>query len=157
MNINLDQRHSQMVEKLAASPKEVGESLSHRKLNLLHATIGISGEAGEVLDTVKKHVFYIQELNLGNLIEEMGDIEFYMELLRQTLGISRETVLEANHEKLLGKDGRYQEGEFSFEAAASRRDKAKEETITLSKKEYEEMLEALEQAEEDAEFCSSYR
>ena len=67
---------------------------------LLHCAIGISGEAGELLDAVKKLWVYGKPLDNVNVIEEMGDIEFYMQALRSLLGVTREQVLQANIEKL---------------------------------------------------------
>ena len=49
--------------------------------------VGVSGEAGELLDAVKKAVIYRKPLDLENVIEELGDLEFYMEGLRQGLEI----------------------------------------------------------------------
>jgi NTP pyrophosphatase (non-canonical NTP hydrolase) len=67
---------------------------------LMHAAVGISGEAGELLDAVKKTWVYGKELDRVNLIEELGDIEWYLEALRQLLDVTREEVIAANIEKL---------------------------------------------------------
>jgi len=82
--------------------------------------MGISGESGELLDAIKKHTIYGKELDLENVIEELGDIEFYMEGLRASLGITRGQVLRANTAKLLK---RYSKGSYSNEAAIAREDK----------------------------------
>lgn len=66
----------------------------------MHAAVGIAGEAGELLDAVKKVWAYGKPIDLENAIEELGDIEFYMEALRQQIGVIREQVLQANQEKL---------------------------------------------------------
>ncbi len=86
---------------------------------LAHAAVGVAGEAGEILDCVKKNWAYNQPLDLGNLVEELGDMEFYLEALRQEIGISRETILELNMEKL---SKRFPDG-YSDAAAAARADK----------------------------------
>jgi NTP pyrophosphatase (non-canonical NTP hydrolase) len=86
--------------------------------------LGIGGEAGEVVDVIKKYVMYNKPLGRTKLMEEMGDLEFYLEGLRQATGITREEVVEHNLGKLLtGPKARYKEGEFSDEAAQTRRDK----------------------------------
>ena len=66
----------------------------------MHAAVGIAGEAGELLDAVKKVWAYGKPIDLENAIEELGDLEFYMEALRQQIGVSREQVLQANQDKL---------------------------------------------------------
>lgn len=75
-------------------------SMTSAKMNLMHMAIGISGEAGELLDAVKKHVVYNKPLDLDNIVEELGDIEFYLEGIRQELGLYRSDILEANAAKL---------------------------------------------------------
>jgi len=112
-----------MVLDLVKPPQEILESLSPEKTMLLHMTMGIAGEAGEIVDTIKKHVMYNKDLDLENMIEELGDIEFYMEGLRQALNIKREDVLKHNYNKLYGgKNARYKNG-YSDVAAIKRADK----------------------------------
>ena len=44
--------------------------------NLMHMAAGISGEAGEVLDIVKKAFAYGKPIDRAHLIEELGDAIF---------------------------------------------------------------------------------
>ena len=92
---------------------------------MLHAAVGVAGEAGELLDAVKKVWAYGKVLDYENAIEELGDLEFYMEALRQQIGVSREDVLHANQEKLAK---RYPNFRYSDSHAQARLDKA-ESTI----------------------------
>lgn len=86
---------------------------------IMHAAIGVAGEGGEILDAVKKMWAYNKELDLTNVIEELGDLEFYMEALRQKLNLSREMILNHNIAKL---SVRYPKG-YSDQAAQERADK----------------------------------
>lgn len=90
-----------------------------RSMNLEHMVIGICGEAGEVADGIKKNSIYGKPLDQKNIIEELGDLEFYMAGLRQMLGISRYETLGANVRKL---QARYKGG-YSDAAAIERADK----------------------------------
>lgn len=90
---------------------------------LLHAAIGIAGEAGELLDAVRKHVFEGQPLDRENVIEELGDLCFYLEAACQAIGVTREEIEELNTAKL---SKRYEAG-YSDKAAQDRADKAGEE------------------------------
>lgn len=111
--------HPDMVRKLFKDPNQIGE-IPPGKLSILHASVGAAGEAGEVLDRVKKYVFNNNATDFQQqMISEMGDLEFYMEALRQSLGITRKQTLEANITKL-GK--RYEGFEYSDDAAQRRRD-----------------------------------
>lgn len=86
----------------------------------VHAAMGVAGEAGEVLDLIKKTWAYNKDLDIEKLVEELGDLEFYLEALRQDLGISRKGVLTANQAKLAK---RYSSGTYSDASAIARADK----------------------------------
>lgn len=45
---------------------------------LLHVDAGIKGELGELIDIFKKHVIYGKELNISHIVEEYGDIMWYV-------------------------------------------------------------------------------
>ncbi len=100
MNETIITDHSNLVAERVKNPEEIQESLSPLKVDLIHAVLGISGEAGELLDAIKKHSIYNKDLDIENVIEELGDLEFYMEQLRQALQITREETLSANYSKL---------------------------------------------------------
>ena len=110
-----------MVTTLAKSGLAICEEMDPHKAHMLHMAMGISGEAGELLDAIKKAVIYNKPLDLENVIEELGDIEFYLEGLRQGLGMNREDTLEANIKKL---SVRYEGLKYSDTAAQTRADKA---------------------------------
>lgn len=86
---------------------------------LLHAAIGIAGEAGELLDAVRKHVFDGEPLDRENVIEELGDLEFYMMAAMMNIGVLRPHLQELNMSKL---SKRY-EGGYSDQQAQERKDK----------------------------------
>lgn len=48
---------------------------------VMHACVGIAGEAAEVLDNLKKTWIYCRGFDRSNLVEECGDIMFYAEAL----------------------------------------------------------------------------
>ncbi len=97
---------------------------STKMIRTLHAAMGVSTEAGELLDAVKKHLFYGKPLDEVNLKEEVGDLFWYVAILCDTLGLSFEEAMERNIEKL---KARY--GEKFTEAAAITRNLAQERQI----------------------------
>lgn len=111
---------AQMVKNLAKPGEDILSSLDANKCDLLHMAIGVSGEAGELLDAVKKHVIYDKPLDVENCVEEIGDKLFYMQGLLNNLGITWEQVMEHNQRKL-GK--RYISGSYSNAQAKERADK----------------------------------
>lgn len=88
-------------------------------LNLLHWTLGLSGEVGEVVDTVKKHVYYNQPLDVDNLKEELGDSLYFITAMAQEIGTTTTELMIRNHNKLAV---RYPDG-YSDEDAKNRFDK----------------------------------
>lgn len=88
-------------------------------LRLIHAGIGISGESGELLDALKKSMMYGKKLDKDHLVEECGDVLYYMSLLLDELGSSFEECMTKNVEKL---EKRYPSG-FNDKHAIERLDK----------------------------------
>jgi hypothetical protein len=77
-------------------------------IRLLHAFIGMATEVGEILDALKKHIFYGKELDLVNVCEEIGDSDWYrgigIDALSKLLNTDHktldETIQRNNIEKL---------------------------------------------------------
>ena len=107
------------VSRLAKPGGDILKSMTARNAHILHMAVGIAGEAGELLDAIKKGVIYNKPFDEPNIIEELGDLEFYMEGLRQAFGFYRDEIIEANVEKL---SIRYEDG-YSDQAAQTRADK----------------------------------
>ena len=108
-----------MVAQLAKKDEDIFNAIKVGDMHMMHMAIGVSGEAGELIDAIKKYVIYRKPLDRENVIEELGDLEFYMEGLRQSLNIDRQETLDANIAKL---GVRYKHG-YSDSAAQERADK----------------------------------
>ncbi len=83
---------------------------------LINSVMGLCGESGEVIDLVKKHVSHGHPLNREKLIDELGDVAWYLAECADAIGITLEEVLVHNIEKL---KKRYPEG-FSTERSINR-------------------------------------
>ena len=87
---------------------------------LLTAAVGMSAEAGEFTEIVKKIVFQgkpVNEENLFHLKRELGDILWYVSQACLGLDVSLEEIIQMNFEKL---SARYPEGAFSIERSENR-------------------------------------
>ena len=87
---------------------------------LLTAAVGMSAEAGEFTEIVKKIIFQgkpVTEENLFHLKRELGDVMWYVSQACLGLDISIEEVIQMNFEKL---SARYPEGAFSIERSENR-------------------------------------
>jgi NTP pyrophosphatase (non-canonical NTP hydrolase) len=67
---------------------------------LTNAALGLSGEAGEFADSVKKHLFHGHPLEHDALQKELGDVLWYVALACDSLNLSMADVMQANIEKL---------------------------------------------------------
>ena len=84
---------------------------------LLNGALGLTGEAGEVADEIKKYIFHNHDLNRDAICKELGDVMWYIALICTALNISLEYVMSQNINKLME---RYPEG-FSSEASKHRK------------------------------------
>lgn len=80
---------------------------------MLNAALGLTGEAGEVSDHVKKLLFHAQEIDMGKFILELGDTLFYLVVAAHCVGATLQDVIDGNVQKL---EARYPDG---FDEAAS--------------------------------------
>ncbi len=85
-----------------------------RSDKLENACLGLAGECGEVCDIVKKALFQGHALDRAGLIEEAGDVLWYLAELAAGLGVSLEDMAVQNVMKLRR---RYPSG---FDAGRSR-------------------------------------
>lgn len=122
--------HKEMVTRLKKPGEAIMETMTPAKADMLHMAGCICEEAGELFSAIKRHVFYNKPLDTANVIEELGDLEFYIEGLRQRLQLRRKQTLLANVVKLDG--NRYKLGVYSDEDAQARADKTNEITETVS-------------------------
>ena len=70
---------------------------------LQNATLGLGGEAGEIVDQVKKMLYHTdkgKEFHRDKLVQELGDSFFYHIKFMDLMGITLKEVLQANREKL---------------------------------------------------------
>lgn len=122
--LTIQMAHANMVEKLVKSGETIRAQLTAEQADLWHMGTGAATEGGELLDAIKKYVVYQKPIDRANVIEELGDIEFFVERIRKIIGVTREEVLQANLDKLLtGKNARYADGVYSDAAAHARADK----------------------------------
>jgi len=115
--------YQQFVNSIVKPGAEIVRQLTPQQAHLLHMAVGVSGEAGELLDVVKKHCVYQKQIDIPHIIEEAGDILFYLTGLLNELDLSLEDCIDANREKL---SRRYASGRYSNEQAIARADKVEE-------------------------------
>lgn len=92
-------------------------SLSRLDKQIMHA-MGLAGEAGEVVEMLKKSFYHGHDLSPAALAGELGDVLWYMARLADDFGLDMENIARLNVNKL---KRRYPEG-FSHDASRNRDD-----------------------------------
>ena len=85
---------------------------------IINGALGLNGEAGEVADIIKKHLFQGHELDKDKIAYEIGDVLWYCAVLAKGIGHSLDTIADMNIDKL---KKRYPNG-FLAEASINRKD-----------------------------------
>ena len=86
----------------------------------MHAALGVCGEAGELGDAIKKHIIYNKPIDRPNIVEELGDLQFYVAAIMNLYDISYSEVFQGNADKL---SKRYVGLKYTDRAAIDRADK----------------------------------
>jgi NTP pyrophosphatase (non-canonical NTP hydrolase) len=63
---------------------------------MIHSALGIFTEAAELLHAIVQSTFEGQAFDRINAVEELGDLEWYMAVLRDRLGVSQEEIQRKN-------------------------------------------------------------
>lgn len=74
--------YTAMVSELAKPGNDIIAALTPRTAHILHMAVGISGEVAELIEAVRD--------GADNILEELGDIEFYFEGLLLHMGVNFE-------------------------------------------------------------------
>ena len=88
------------------------------KEQMMLAGLGLTGEAGEVADLIKKKFFHKHEIDRNEFVKEIGDVLWYLAFLANSMGIELDECIDVNINKL---NERYPNG-FSSEASIARVD-----------------------------------
>lgn len=84
----------------------------------LNGVMGLNGEAGECIDIVKKHLFQGHPLDTDKLVDELGDVLWYVAITADGIGVPLEDIMQHNIDKLRK---RYPDG-FDAERSIHRED-----------------------------------
>ena len=85
---------------------------------ILNGCLGLSGEAGEFCDLIKKWIFHEKPLDEEHAQKEMGDVLWYVAMICHSFGWDMDAIMQQNIEKL---KARYPEG-FDVKKSANRKE-----------------------------------
>lgn len=72
---------------------------------LAYLGLGVSGEAGEVTDVIKKHFVGSKQINPDDLAKELGDVLWYVSQIAQFYGFKLSDIAQINIDKLRARHG----------------------------------------------------
>lgn len=85
---------------LATESTDYPYRLDKKISRLMHALLGITTETGELHDAVKRELVYGKSLDNVNIVEECGDLLWYVNLALDAVGSSLSEAMEKNIAKL---------------------------------------------------------
>lgn len=85
---------------------------------ILNGCLGLSGEAGEFNDMVKKWIFHEKPLDVDHAQKEVGDILWYIAMICHSFGWDMSKIMQMNIDKL---KARYPDG-FDVKLSAHRKE-----------------------------------
>lgn len=88
---------------------------------LINSVMGLCGEAGEVIDHVKKWLAQGHDLDKDHMVKELGDVAWYLAEAATALDVPLELVFQRNIDKL---KSRYPQG-FDTDRSMNRDDSGK--------------------------------
>lgn len=101
-NPNAERFLTDRIEECAMKGMDLGKGLN--------AALGLTGEAGEFSDMLKKWIFHGKELDMEHLKKELGDVCWYIALACEAFGWDLDEILQMNIDKLYA---RYHGGGFN--------------------------------------------
>ena len=124
------EKYAHFVNAVTSDESKNSDAFTHRIADLyyqnfptermLTAAVGLSAEAGEFTEIVKKILFQgkpVNEENLFHLKRELGDIMWYFIQACIALDVTPEEIIEMNVDKL---KARYPGGEFDVHQSENR-------------------------------------
>lgn len=86
--------------------REPATHVTPLKHDLAICALGLAGEAGEVIEKIKKLIHYNRDVDLDDMEKELGDVIFYWVRLVKLCGLDPNAVIEANVDKLMDRQDR---------------------------------------------------
>lgn len=123
----LDEEITQLLKDTCKPGEDIIASLTPLKAHLWHMQTGISGESGELTDTLKRIIIYNKAPTpemLENIVEELADLKYYIEGIMQSLNITEDQVKMYLLQKLRKRYGK----KYSDDAAINRADKTQDKS-----------------------------
>jgi hypothetical protein len=82
------------------TPEIIARLTDPTTARLIHAAMGMATEAAELIDMLKKHIYYGKKLDMVNAVEEVGDQMWYIGLAIDIMKTTMNDIMTKNINKL---------------------------------------------------------
>lgn len=113
-------------EQYAVLALRTAKDFGSLEMDIMHAAAGMAGESGEVIDLVKKVIYYGKAIDRNKVLVELGDLLWYANLMIAKLDSSWAEVFDMNIAKL---EARYPDLRFDADKAINRDEAAEQKAI----------------------------
>lgn len=79
---------------------EVSRTMNRSEFALANYSMGLAGEAGELIDMFKKSLFHGHAMDREEVIKELGDVMWYVSAIANEIDLDLDEVAERNVAKL---------------------------------------------------------
>ena len=110
MTGNAYQRHAMRTNDEMSTARlelSIDKNSKYEMGGIVMATMGLSGEVGELNDMIKKWIFHKSDMDITHAKKELGDILLYVACMAESFGWSLDEIMSMNIDKL---KARYPEG-----------------------------------------------
>ena len=91
---------------------------------LLNGVLGLTGEAGEVADLVKKGIFHEKGIDKGHLKKELGDVMWYVAMICDSCGFELNDMMEKKKKNAAQRDEFFEKRkQMMIDSASQKQDK----------------------------------
>ena len=77
-----------------------GIAIADNENLMLNGAMGLNGEAGEVIDMIKKYMFQGHNLDIEHIAKELGDCLWYIAVCAKGAGYTLDEIAQMNVSKL---------------------------------------------------------
>ena len=77
-----------------------GIAIAENENLMLNGAMGLNGEAGEVIDMLKKYMFQGHNLDIEHIAKELGDCLWYIAVCAKGAGYTLDEIAQMNVSKL---------------------------------------------------------
>lgn len=96
---------------------------------LFHAALGLGSESGELMSLLRRWIYYGKDLDLPKVMDELGDIAYFLATACNAVGVDMNLILAANVAKLRA---RYPDGFDEKKEERGNRDRDAEEAAVAA-------------------------